>query len=144
MVDCLGKMADLDSVPGMSVDWMDVLDMMADLEGIELVRCSVENFRIGQVDILGVLGCRVWVDLVDMILGLSEGMGLVRYSADNFQVDSMDILVGNLDILVDLDIHHQTDIVHCVDNHKLAIENSNVFQDHMTSKLRYRGRTDKI
>lgn len=103
----------------------------ADLGETELADCLMDNFH-----------------LVDMFLGKmadSEGIELVRYFhlMDNFQVDLLDI-PGNWGSPVDLDIHHQTGTVHLLANHMLAIEHSNGFQDHMTSKLSDPDRTDKI
>lgn len=127
----------------------------ADLGGTELVHCSMGNFhlagrfRVGQV----VLDSWVLVDLVDMFLGKRadlEEIELVRYSrgnfhlVDNFQVDLLGI-PGNWGIHHhDLGIHHQTGTVHLLANHMLAIEHSNEFQDHMTSRLSDPDRTDKI
>lgn len=119
----------------------------------------MDSFQVGQVDLdslvdlLDVLGSRVWVDLMD-ILGLMAdwvGIELVPYSMDNFhlvgnfrigQVDS-DILVDS-DSLVDLDMHHRTDNGHLLANHKFSIEHSNEFQYRTTAKLNHHDRTYKI
>lgn len=144
MVDCIGKMTYLDTVvdPG----------MFADSWGTELARYSTDDFHLGD-RFQAAQGSRVWADLMDMILDKmagSEGIELVCYSMGNFH--SVDKLAGQVDLLdipdnwgslVDLDIHHQPDIVHLLANHKLTTEHSNAFQVHMISKLGYHDCTEK-
>lgn len=119
----------------------------------------MDSFQVGQVDLdslvdlLDVLGSRVWVDLMD-ILGLMAdwvGIELVPYSMDNFhlvgnfqvgQVDS-DSLV-DLDSLADLDIHLQTDTERLLASHKFSIEHSNEFRYRTTAKLNHHDHTYKI